>query len=106
MGIKRKYLEWERMTDLGAKATGKLPKSKPEAVKAGSKHYYTGVPCKHGHLTVRVVGQGCPRCSQLKFRGEALDSRPPHNVKCFNQQMNLHNRRLGFRSPEGAIIED
>lgn len=106
MGIHRKYLEWERLTDLGVRVVGKLPKSKPEAIKAKKQYYYTGVPCKYGHLTVRVVGKGCPRCSQLKFRGEALDSRPPRMVHVFNQHMNLNNRQLGFRSPEGSIIEE
>ncbi len=60
MGIHRKPHEWERLTN--SEQRFKLPNSLPEARKASKDYYYTGVPCKHGHLTVRRVKiSGCPR---------------------------------------------
>lgn len=46
-----------------------LPKSLKEAKASGSHVYYTGVPCKHGHLTYRYVADRiCAECAKLKVK--------------------------------------
>jgi hypothetical protein len=46
-----------------------LPKSLKEAKATGSHVYFTGVPCKHGHLTYRyVVDRICSECAKLKVK--------------------------------------
>lgn len=106
MGVPRVIKEWERLTNLGAIALG-LPLSKPQAIKEHNPHYYTGVPCKYGHLVVRRTQMtGCPRCNQLRSRGCSMSSLEPRYVKLFHQKMDIHNRKLGFRAAEGAVIED
>ena len=38
-----------------------------QAIASGLKHFYTGKPCKHGHLTERYVGNGgCLECLRPK----------------------------------------
>jgi len=37
-----------------------LPNSRKEAIRLGVKHYFTGKPCKHGHLVKRYTSNG--RC--------------------------------------------
>lgn len=40
-----------------------LPKTRAEALKIGSTHYFTGKQCKNRHRTVRYARQGqCKRC--------------------------------------------
>lgn len=43
-----------------------LPKTIEEAQQTGHKHFYTGVECKHGHLSSRTVaGNRCMRCRTI-----------------------------------------
>lgn len=45
--------------------------SRDQAISAGLKRYFTGVPCGHGHVADRYVkGNGCFEC--LRIRGRAL----------------------------------
>ena len=45
-----------------------LPKSRSEAVRSGSKFYFNGVPCKHGHVGKRRVTGGCHACWKLIWK--------------------------------------
>lgn len=42
-----------------------LPKSRAEAVACGSYHYFTGRPCKHGHIAKRILPGACLDCKRL-----------------------------------------
>lgn len=43
--------------------------SRSEAKSQNLKHYFTGKPCKHGHINYRFVGNGnCLDCSTVKNR--------------------------------------
>jgi hypothetical protein len=43
--------------------------SRIEAIALGRKRYYTGKPCKHGHIAERsVVGSGCAACGLERNR--------------------------------------
>lgn len=47
----------------------KLPKSKEEAIAAGSKYYYSGISCKRGHVTARVTVRNiCIECRKENGR--------------------------------------
>jgi hypothetical protein len=39
-----------------------LPKTRAEAIAAGAPRYFTGKPCKHGHVAPRYAGGGCVEC--------------------------------------------
>ncbi len=45
-----------------------LPISKREAESSGVRRYYTGKPCKNGHLEYRDVKHGCRGCRREKER--------------------------------------
>lgn len=46
-----------------------LPKTWAEAKKSGSPRYFTGIPCKSGHVAERVTGNGgCSVCMKLRNR--------------------------------------
>lgn len=47
--------------------------SRIEATSAGLTHYFTGVPCKHGHLSPRYVRDGkCAGCNQARVLAHKL----------------------------------
>jgi hypothetical protein len=52
--------------------TTNLPKSRAEAKALGVKYYFTGDPCKHGHIAPRRVKGCCTKCARLiDKRGQA-----------------------------------
>jgi 5-methylcytosine-specific restriction endonuclease McrA len=44
-----------------------LPKSRPEAKAIGAKYYYTGEPCKHGHIAPRKTKGSCVECLKVEW---------------------------------------
>ncbi len=64
---KRGQAEWQngrvqKMIDLDALIESGLPTSRQEAKKSGSKYYFTGDPCRNGHLSPRYRDGGCIQC--------------------------------------------
>jgi 5-methylcytosine-specific restriction endonuclease McrA len=45
-----------------------LPKTRAEAKAQGATHYFTGEPCKHGHIAPRKTKGACVACLQLEWR--------------------------------------
>ena len=39
-----------------------VPKDRAEAKRCGASHYFTGAPCKHGHVALRKVSGKCVQC--------------------------------------------
>lgn len=68
------------------------PISREEASSAGLKRYFTGRPCKHGHLSERLVcNHGCLECDKMR-------------MACWRagnpEQSKLDQRRLRLSNPE------
>ena len=47
--------------------TTNLPKTRAEAKATGSKYYFTGEPCKHGHIAPRKTKGACLECLKLEW---------------------------------------
>jgi hypothetical protein len=47
--------------------TATLPKTRAEAKAAGAKYYFTGEPCKHGHVAPRKTKGSCVECLKLEW---------------------------------------
>ena len=76
---KRGQAEWQNgrvqnMLDLDALIESGLPTSRQEAKKSGSKYYFTGNPCRNGHLSPRYRDGDCIQCSRDWHR-RAADKR-------------------------------
>lgn len=54
--------------------TSTLPKTRAEAKATGAKYYFTGEPCKHGHVAPRKTKGACLECLQDEWR-KAADTR-------------------------------
>jgi hypothetical protein len=48
--------------------TSKLPKSRAEAKATGATHYFTGEPCKNGHVAPRKTKGSCTECLKLEWQ--------------------------------------
>ena len=44
-----------------------LPKSRTEAKATGAKYYFTGEPCKHGHVAPRKTKGSCVECLKVEW---------------------------------------
>ncbi len=76
---KRGQVEWQngrvqRMIDLDALIASGLPTSPQEAKKSGSKYYFTGNPCRNGHLSPKYMSGDCIQCNRDRNR-RAADKR-------------------------------
>jgi len=43
------------------------PSTREEAKKTGSKYYFTGQPCKHGHIALRKTKGSCVECLKVEW---------------------------------------
>jgi hypothetical protein len=44
-----------------------LPKTRAEAKATGASHYFTGEPCKHGHIAPRKTKGACIECLKVEW---------------------------------------
>lgn len=54
--------------------TANLPKTRKEAKDLGAKYYFTGEPCKHGHVAPRKTKGACVECLRVEWQ-QAADKR-------------------------------
>ena len=47
--------------------TTNLPKTRAEAKASGAKYYFTGEPCKHGHVAPRKTKGACVDCLKVEW---------------------------------------
>jgi 5-methylcytosine-specific restriction endonuclease McrA len=47
--------------------TTNLPKTRAEAKATGAKYYFTGEPCKHGHIAPRKTKGACVECLRVEW---------------------------------------
>lgn len=65
--------------------------SRADSTSAGLTHYFTGVPCKHGHIAARYVRDGkCSACNQARVLAHKLAN--PDKVKESSRRYHAENR--------------
>lgn len=71
-----------------------LPYSRSEALRLGLTRYFTGKPCKHGHIAERL--SSCGRCCECHYpkRLEWLKSPAGKESKRLWDKQNIHKRRI------------
>jgi len=47
------------------------PKTRKEAKEQGATHYFTGEPCKHGHIALRKTKGACVECLRVEWQNSA-----------------------------------
>lgn len=67
------------------------PKTRKEAKEQGAKYYYTGEPCKHGHITLRKVKGACVECLKVEWQ-KGNESRADY-FKAYNNKQDVKDRK-------------
>jgi 5-methylcytosine-specific restriction endonuclease McrA len=69
-----------------------LPTTRAEAFASGADRYFTGLPCKHGHVAERYVSGSCVACREGYYR-----SRAPHIVAAARRHRRENREAIGER---------
>ena len=83
--------------------TSTLPKSRAEAKAMGAKHYFTGEPCKHGHVAPRKTKGACTEC--LRVDWEKRNVARVEYFKQYNQtEIAREAKRKYYEKNRNAVI--
>lgn len=83
--------------------TSTLPKSRAEAKAMGAKHYFTGEPCKHGHVAPRKTKGACTEC--LRVDWEKRNVARAEYFKQYNQtEIAREAKRKYYKKNRDAVI--
>jgi hypothetical protein len=68
-----------------------LPKSRAEAKATGAKYYFTGEPCKYGHVAPRKTKGACIEC--LKVEWEKANTTRAEYFRQYNRKESVKERK-------------
>jgi hypothetical protein len=71
--------------------TANLPKTRAEAKASGATHYFTGEPCKHGHIAPRKTKGACVECLKVEWQA-AADKRAEY-FREYNKSEEVKDRK-------------
>ena len=71
--------------------TTQLPKTRKEAQELGVKYYFTGEPCKHGHIAPRKTKGSCVECLKVEWQ-EAAEKRVNY-FREYNKREDVKDRK-------------
>ena len=67
------------------------PKSRAEAKAIGAKYYFTGEPCKHGHIALRKTKGSCTECLKVEWQ-QAAEKRADYFVQ-YNKKEEVKEKK-------------
>ena len=71
--------------------TTNLPKTRKEAQATGAKYYFTGEPCKHGHIAPRKTKGACAECIKIEWQ-QAAEKRADY-FREYNKREDVKDRK-------------
>ena len=71
--------------------TTQLPKTRKEAQDSGAKYYFTGEPCKYGHIAPRKTKGSCVECLKVEWQ-EAAEKRADY-FREYNKREDVKERK-------------
>lgn len=71
--------------------TTNLPKTRAEAKATGAKYYFTGEPCKHGHIAPRKTKGACVDCLKVEWQ-QAAETRAEY-FREYNRKEEVKSRK-------------
>jgi hypothetical protein len=74
--------------------TTNLPKTREEAKKTGNKYYFTGQPCKHGHIAPRKTKGSCLECLKIEW-AKGNETRANY-FREYNKREDVKERKHGW----------
>ena len=84
--------------------TTNLPKTRADAKAQGAAYYFTGEPCKHGHIAPRKTKGACVECLKLEWQ-RANETRAEY-FKAYNKsEAGQKAKREYYEKNKEAVIE-
>ena len=83
--------------------TTNLPKTRSEAKETGSKYYFTGQPCKHGHIAARKTKGSCVECLKVEW-AQGNITRADYFTEYNNSAAGKEAKREYYAKNKSAVI--
>jgi hypothetical protein len=83
--------------------TTNLPKTRQEAMATGAKYYFTGEPCKHGHIAPRKTKGSCVECLKVEWE-KANETRADYYREYNKSDAGQKAKRKYYETNKDAVI--
>jgi len=83
--------------------TTNLPKTRAEAKATGATHYFTGEPCKHGHIAPRKTKGACVECLKVEW-GKGNQTRAEYFRQYNQSEAGQKAKREYYERNKGAVV--
>jgi hypothetical protein len=83
--------------------TTNLPKTRAEAKATGAKYYFTGEPCKHGHIAPRKTKGACVECLKVEW-AQATETRAEYFREYNKSEAGQKAKREYYERNKEAVI--
>ena len=83
--------------------TTTLPKTRKEAQDIGAKYYFTGEPCKHGHIAPRKTKGACVECLKVEWQ-QAAEKRADYFRKYNKSEAGQQAKRKYYEANKENVI--
>lgn len=82
---------------------GELPKTRSEAKATGAKYYFTGEPCKHGHIAPRKTKGACLACLKNEW-AQGKEKRAEYFQEYNRSEKGQENKRRYYEANKAQVI--
>ena len=82
--------------------TKNLPKTRAEATAIGATHYFTGKPCKHGHIAPRKTKGACIVCIEIEWK--AANEKRADYFAAYNKSDAGHKAKKKYYSENKELV--
>ena len=83
--------------------TANLPTTRAEAKATGAKYYFTGAPCKHGHIAPRKTKGACVECLKVEWT-QALETRAEYFQEYNKSAAGQQAKKRYYERNKDAVI--
>lgn len=83
--------------------TTNLPKTRAEAKATGAKYYFTGDPCKHGHIAPRKTKGACVECLKVEW-AKGNETRAEYFREYNKSEAGQKAKRQYYERNQAAVI--
>jgi len=80
-----------------------IPTTRAEAKATGAKHYFTGKPCKHGHIALRETKGACVECRKLEHEA-SYANRKEYFAEYNKSEKGAANKRAYYDKNKDVVI--
>jgi hypothetical protein len=80
-----------------------IPTTRAEAKATGAKHYFTGKPCKHGHIALRETKGACVECRKLEHEA-SYANRKEYFAEYNKSEKGAANKKAYYEKNKEVVI--